>query len=339
MYIYSQDYFSKWGEDGIVDLKYELDYLIMLITSRRFLGKDVREKLFDEVYSLIHCIGNGISLISVLFPYIPIPVHNRRDIALVKLEEIFSKLIRSRRNSSLVEDDILQKLIDSKYNDGRCTTEGEVCGMTLAMIFAGEHTSSNASTWTGASLLSNAKWWSAAVEEQKQIIHGSNGRIDYSSLSEMDVLHRCIKEALRMHPTAPVLLRKAHKQFVVHTKEGNEYEIPAEHTVVVPMLTNSMLPYIYKDPHVYDPDRFADPGRKEDKVGGKNSYIAFGSGSFTCIGEAYAYLQLKIIWSHLLRNFELKLVSPYPDTDWSSYTVGPKGKVLVSYTRRCLSST
>lgn len=335
-----EDYFSKWGQDGIVDLKHELDHLVMLIAIRRLVGKEVREKMFDKFYSLFHSIEKGISLISLLFPYIPIPAHSRRDRARVKLEEMLSEIIRSRRNSSLVEDDdILQKLIDSKYDDGRSTTDAEVCGMVLALLFAGKHLSSQASTWTGVCLLSNAKWWSAAVEEQKQILSKHKCTIDSTSLLEMDVLHRCIKEALRMHSSSPILLRKAHKNFVVQTKQGNEYEIPAQHALAVPVVINHMMPSIYKDPHVYDPDRFADPGRKEDKVGGKLSYLAFGGGKFSCIGEAYAYNQLKIIWSHLLRNFELKLVSPYPKTDWSTFGVCPKGKVLVSYTRRRLSST
>ncbi|CAM0870468.1 unnamed protein product [Alopecurus aequalis] len=329
-------YFSKWGQVGMVDLKHELGHLIMIISSRRLLGKEVRGKMFDEFYSLIHCVEKGFSFFSVIFPYIPIPAHNRRDRARVRLQEIFSEVIRSRRNSNLVEDDVIQKLIEAKYNDGRCTTEEEVAGMVLSLLFGGEHTSSHASTWTGACLLNNAKWLSAAVEEQKKIIREYKETIDYNSLLEMDVLHRCIKEALRMHPTAPLLLRKAHKPFSVQTKQGNEYEIPAEHTVVVPLLTNTMMPSIFKDPHVYDPDRFANPGRKEDKVGGRDSYVPFGSGRNACIGEGYVYLLLKIIWSHLLRNFELKLVSPYPKTDWSSFTPGPKGKVLVGYTRRHL---
>jgi sterol 14alpha-demethylase len=66
---------------------------------------------------------------------------------------------------------------------------------------------------------------------------------------------------------------------------------------------------------VYDPDRFG-PRRKEYKAGGKFSYTAFSGGRHACIGESYAYMQIKAIWSHLLRNFELKLESPFPETNW-----------------------
>jgi sterol 14alpha-demethylase len=89
------------------------------------------------------------------------------------------------------------------------------------------------------------------------------------------------------------------------------------------------------DPGVYDPDRFG-PRRDEDKVSGKFSYTAFSGGRHACIGESYAYMQIKAIWSHLLRNFELKLESPFPETNWSKIVPEPNGKVIVGYKRRLL---
>jgi sterol 14-demethylase len=289
--------------------------------------------MFDEVYALWKDIKNAVNLFSALFPYVPVPVNKRRDRARVELTKILSATARSRKSSNQVEEDTLQKLVDSTYKDGRSTSEEEVTGLIIALLFAGESTSSGTSTWIGACLLSNVKWLTAATEEQRHIIRKYKGRIDYSVLLEMDTLHNCIKETLRMHSAAQVLMRKAHKQFSVYTKEGKEYEIPAGRTILSPIMINSNMPSIFKDPHVYDPDRFG-PNRQEDKVCGKFSYTSFGCGRFACIGESFAYLQMKVIWSHLLRNFELKLISPYPKTDWSKLSVEPKGKVMVSYKRR-----
>lgn len=106
--------------------------------------------MFGEVYTLFRGIDNGMDLISVFFPYIPIPANRRRDKARVKLTEIFSEIVRSRKISNRVEEDVLQNLIDSKYKDGRPTAEAEVAGLIIALLFAGKHTSSYTSTWTGA---------------------------------------------------------------------------------------------------------------------------------------------------------------------------------------------
>jgi sterol 14-demethylase len=80
---------------------------------------------------------------------------------------------------------------------------------------------------------------------------------------------------------------------------------------------NNNVPHIYKDPKIYDPDRFG-PDRAEDKIGGRFSCTSFGGGGkHGCVGESYAYMQIKVIWSHLLRNFDLKLMFPVPEPDWS----------------------
>lgn len=332
----AEDYFSKWGDSGEVDLKYELEHLIILTASRCLLGREVRNKLFDDVSALFHDLDNGMLPISVIFPYLPIPAHRRRDLARKRLAEIFSNIISSRKRSGQSENDVLQCFIESKYKDGRPTTESEVTGLLIAALFAGQHTSSITSTWTGAYLLCNKKYLSAVLEEQKNLMSVHGAKVDHDVLSEMDVLYRCIKEALRLHPPLIMLLRSSHSDFSVTTREGKEYDIPKGHIVATSPAFANRLPHIFKEPGRYDPDRFA-PGREEDKVAGAFSYISFGGGRHGCLGEPFAYLQIKAIWSHLLRNFELELISPFPEIDWNAMVVGVKGKVMVRYKRRKLA--
>ncbi|XP_045084081.2 obtusifoliol 14-alpha demethylase [Aegilops tauschii subsp. strangulata] len=288
--------------------------------------------MFDEVYTLFREIEKGVTLISFLFPYLPTPANWQRDRARIRLTEILSNVVESRKSSGRVEEDTLQKLIDSKYKDGRPTTVEEVVGLIIGLLFAGKHTSSHTSTWTGARLLSHPAFLRAAIEEQHQVAKKYKDGLEYNAFLEMDTLHNCIKEALRKNPATPLLVRRVHKRFTVQTKEGQQYDIPQDYIVATPTIVNNNIPYIYTDPQVYDPNRFG-PERREDKVGGKFSYTSFGGGRHVCTGEAYAYMQLKVIWSHLLRNFDLELVSPFPNTDWSKFLPDPQGKLLVRYTR------
>lgn len=331
-----QDYFSKWGDIGEVDLKYELEHLIILTASRCLLGREVRDKLFDDVSALFHDLDNGMLPISVLFPYLPIPAHRRRDLARKKLSKIFADIIASRKCAGKSENDMLQSFIDSKYKSGRPTTEEEVTGLLIAALFAGQHTSSITSTWTGAYLLRHKEYLTAVVDEQKRLMEKHGSRVDHDILSEMDVLYRCIKEALRLHPPLIMLLRQSHSDFSVTTRDGKVYDIPKGHVVATSPAFANRLPHVFKNPDRYDPDRFSE-GRDEDKVNGAFSYISFGGGRHGCLGEPFAYLQIKAIWSHLLRNFEFELVSPFPEIDWNAMVVGVKGKVMVRYKRRQLA--
>jgi len=51
------------------------------------------------------------------------------------------------------------------------------------------------------------------------------------------------------------------------------------------------LDKIWKDADKYQPDRFKAP-REEDKT--PFSYIAFGGGRHGCLGQNFAYLQIKV---------------------------------------------
>ncbi|CAL5092174.1 unnamed protein product [Urochloa decumbens] len=331
-----EEYFGKWGRCGTVDLKHEIDN-VLLIASRCLLGKEVRDHMHDEVSSLLHELVSGLHLTSMFFPYLPTPAHRRRDQARARFEEIFSKIARVRKSSGHIGDDMLQGLIDSKYKDGRATTEAEVTGLLVALLFAGHHTSSTVTTWTATRLLHHAEWLHAATEEQRQLLRKQGDDIDYEVLLQMDVLHRSVKEALRLHLVTPMILRRARRAFTVQTEEGNEYEVPEGRMLASPLVVNNLLPSIYREPNAFDPDRFA-AGRAEDKVGGELAYTTFGAGKHACMGEGYAYLQIKVILSHLLRNFELELVSPFPETE-NMISMRPKGEVLVRYKRRLLQFT
>ena len=54
------------------------------------------------------------------------------------------------------------------------------------------------------------------------------------------------------------------------------------------------------------------------------------------MGETFAYMQIKTIWSHLLRNFDFELVGTLPEPDYVGMVVGPKHPCTVRYKRRKL---
>lgn len=129
------------------------------------------------------------------------------------------------------------------------------------------------------------------IEEQKEVMRRHGKKIDYDVLTEMDALHRSMKEALRLHPPLIMILRYNHRDFSVTTREGKEYTIPKGHIVATSPYIANRLPYIYKDPDTFNPDRFA-PGQEEDTKAGPFSYVAFGGGRHGCLGETFAYMQV-----------------------------------------------
>ncbi len=75
-----------------------------------------------------------------------------------ELAGIFSKVIQGRRAAGRSEHDLLQHFMDSRYKvayGGRATNDEEISGMLIASLFAGQHTSSITSAWTGYFMLAD----------------------------------------------------------------------------------------------------------------------------------------------------------------------------------------
>jgi sterol 14-demethylase len=301
-----------------VDLRALLSDLIILTASRCLMGREVREHLFDRVADLFHDLDMGMQPISVIFPYLPIAAHRKRDSSRAELAKIFTKIIRARKASGKPEPDVLQAFIDARYKDGRVLSEDQITGMLIAVLFAGQHTSSITSTWTGLFLMADKTWFAKCCEEQKAVRKTSGAELNYDVLAQMDTLHVCIKEALRLHPPLIMLMRQAHEAFTVTDKDGRSYTVPKGDIVATSPTFSHRLEHVWKEPNTYNPARHQ-PGSTEGQL--PFSFVGFGGGRHGCMGETFAYMQIKTIWSVLLRKYDFDLVSPFPEPDYESMVV------------------
>jgi cytochrome P450 len=92
-----------------------------------------------------------------------------------------------------------------------------------------------------------------------------------------------------------------HTTQTTHTPDTAPTHTPLAQGDIVAASPNfsHVLPTVFSDPTAYDPERFAAP-REEDKKK-PFSFIGFGGGRHACIGQNFAYLQIKAIWAVLLR--------------------------------------
>lgn len=92
----------------------------------------------------------------------------------------------------------------------------------------------------------------------------------------------------------------------------------------------------------FNPYRFLD-GRAETTNaighGALSSYLPFGAGRHRCIGEAFAYVQLKTIIATIVQIFDWKFPDGkvFPETDYTTLIAMPVKPVMVDYTRLKLS--
>lgn len=271
--------------------------------------------------------------ISVVAPHLPIEPHRVRDKARKEMAKLFEPIIAARRAGTSQGDDMLQWLIEARYREsGKPFTDDEIVGILIAAIFAAQHTSSSTVAWMGMHLAHETEIAKRVREEQVSLLGDDlSGKLDYATITKMDLMHAVMKETLRMHPPLIFLMRKCLEP---RTALGGKYDIPAGDYLFVSPNISGMLGDVYAEPHQFDPSRFLAP-RLEDRAA-PYSYLSFGSGRHACMGEMFAYLQVKTIWSTALRMYDIEPVnSAFPEANFNSLVVIPKtGSCLIKYKRR-----
>ena len=90
----------------------------------------------------------------------------------------------------------------------------------------------------------------------------------------------------------------------------------------------------FPEPDSFDPGRYVD-GRQEDLVN-RWTWIPFGAGKHRCVGSAFAMMQLKAIFSVILRDYTFEMVQPSEDyhDDVSKMVIQLAQPCRVKYRRR-----
>lgn len=203
-------FFGKWTGEGEIDLFEKLSELTIMTASRCLLGQEIRNTMHAEVAKLYHSLNEGMTPLSFFFPNFPCAAHKNRDKARDEMVKRFSSIINKRRTQTDPPQDFLQTLIDAKYSDGKTATAEEISGLLLAGLFAGQHTSSITSTWTGLLILTHAKeLLPRLLAEQKEALASEGGKLTLEAISKMELLGNCVKETLRMYPPLILLDRKS----------------------------------------------------------------------------------------------------------------------------------
>lgn len=323
------------GQEGTVDLLTALSELTILTASRCLHGEDVRTHIFKEVQELYHDLDHGLTPLTVFWPHAPTKAHAKRNAAREEMVRLFTKVIQERREHPERSDgsDILSLYMDIHYKDGSPISMEQVTGMLIALLFAGQHTSCISSTWTTLFLADNdGKWVDRVLEEQNKVLKGDLTKaLDFDDVQEMEFLHNAMREALRMCPTFIMLLRLAEVDIPL-TINGKTQVIPKGDYVAVSPTVSMRLKSTFENPDVFDPDRYAPP-REEHKV--PFAYLGFGGGLHSCMGQNFAFVQVKTILSILFREYEIQRVAKeMPAVGYDDMVVGPKGDCRIRYKKR-----
>ncbi len=323
---------ASWDAEGEIDLLDWFAELTIYTSSACLIGPRFRRELDQRFGRLYHDLEKGTDAIAYVDPYADIESFHKRDAARVGLVELVQAIMDRRTAEPPPPDDdrdLLDVLMSIKNPDGTDRfVADEVTGMFISMMFAGHHTTSGTAAWTLIELLRNAGEMDV-VDAELAELYADGAEVSYQALREMPHVEAAIKEALRLHPPLILLLRVAKADL-----ECEGYAISAGQMVGASPSVSNRIAGDFPEPDAFRPARYLEP-REEDRLN-PWTWIPFGAGRHRCVGQAFAMMQLKAIFSVLLLDWEFELAQP-ADTyrnDHSKMVVQLAQPCVVRYRRR-----
>ncbi len=297
---------GDWGDQGEIDLLDFFAALTIYTSTACLIGRKFREQLDSRFAEYYHLLERGTDPLCYVDPYLPIESFRVRDDArkaLVGLvQDIMSQRIANPPRDK-ADRDMLDVLVSITDEDGNPRfSADEITGMFISLMFAGHHTSAGTSSWTLIELMRHPDVYTAVTAELDDL-YADGQEVSFHALRQIPELENVIKETLRLHPPLIILMRVAQGEF-----EVQGYPIHAGDFVAASPAISNRIAADFPDPDSFDPDRYNKP--REEDVLHRWTWIPFGAGRHRCVGAAFGTMQIKAIFSVLLREYDFEMAQP-----------------------------
>ncbi|XP_047049820.1 cytochrome P450 71A1-like [Lolium rigidum] len=223
------------------------------------------------------------------------------------LSEIVAEHMEKKGDGGPGEEDFLDVLLRLREEGaaGFELTDDYIKSIVKDMIAAGTETSSVTLEWAMVELVRNPRAM-AKLQEEIARVTSDKATIEEDDLNNMEYLKAVLKEALRLHPPAPLLI--PHESTVAAVVQG--YEIPPKTALFINAWAIGRDPAAWGETaDEFRPERFLGGGSAADVDMRGNDYqlLPFGAGRRLCPGISFAMPVLEVALASLVRHFEWEL--------------------------------
>jgi sterol 14alpha-demethylase len=339
------------GQKGTVNISESMAEITIYTASHCLQGKEVRDRFDGSFAALYHDLDMGFSPINFALHWAPLPHNRARDHAQRTVAKTYMDIIKSRRaNNEKEKLDIMWQLMRSTYKNGTPVPDKEIAHMMIALLMAGQHSSSSSSSWIMLRLASRPDIMEELYQEQIEVLGADLPPLRYEDLSKLTLHNNVLKEVLRLHTPIHSIMRKVKSPMPI---SGTKFVIPTTHNLLASPGCTSRDAEYFPNPLLWDPHRWDvgsggvigtdveeenfDYGYGLISKGASSPYLPFGAGRHRCIGEQFAGVQLLTITATMVRMFKLRNVDGKKDvvaTDYSSLFSRPLAPTIIEWEKR-----
>jgi len=207
---------------------------------------------------------------------------------------------------------------------GKSFTREELIDELGVFFLAGHETSASVLTWVFF-LLSQRPDVVARIRAEVDGTCG-DGPVTIEHAKRFQYIRMVFKETMRLYPPITFLPRVALRDTVLGPRKVKRGTM-----LMIAPWTIHRHQKLWKDPEIFDPDRFS-PEREAELTPG--AFLPFGSGPRVCVGAAFATLEAALVIARLARRYDFTALDPAIVRPVARLTTRPRHEVMVRVTAR-----
>jgi cytochrome P450 len=303
----TRDGIERWrreADGAALDVHREMMRLTFRIVGRTLLSVELdgEAKAVGEALDVaLRWANDYVESIVRVPPWIPTPRNLAFRRAQRTLDELVLRIVAERRaaheRGEEVPGDLLQMLLEARDEDtGRGMSDEQLKHELLTLVLAGHETTANALSFALWLLARHPDARARLEREVDEVLAGRPPAL--ADLPRLAWTTQVIEESMRLYPPAWVYERVALVDDVV-----GGFHVPRGTIVGVAPWVMHRNPTLFPDPERFDPERM---GKDRAKERPKHAYLPFGGGPRTCIGNAFAMMEMQIVLAMLAQAYRFE---------------------------------
>lgn len=300
---YLTDVFDGYADSGEeIDIAKEMTELAFRIVSKSLFGHEAGDdklQVIEEIVSETQQFMVNQVRKPMLKPwYFITGAYARNKEIKQRGDALIMEIIKERQQSKEEHHDLLDMLIQTKYEDGTGMTDQQLLEEAIILYVAGHETSANAMAWMWYLLATHPEIEEKALES----VNTSIGQNDpsFEKLRDLGYCLQVVEETMRLYPPAWLIDREpiADDEFEgIPIKKGND--------VICFIYGVHRCKRYWDAPEIFDPERFS-PENKAKQI--PFSYMPFGGGPRLCIGNNFALMEMQFVLAMMIKRYRFEVV-------------------------------
>ena len=318
---------ARTGE--VIDIEPEASHAAADVIFRTLFSIPIENSLASQVFTEFQAHQRSQPILN-LAAFIPGPrwmprfFRSETRATAERIRALITRLVEDR--AALIArgeapDDLATKIMTmADPETGETFEPSEMVDQVAIFFLAGHETSASALAWTLYLLATHPEWQEKVAEEAADL------EADFSQLSKLKATRDVFREALRLYPPVPMMVRET-----TQPETFRKRAIRKGAQIVLSPWHLQRHERMWDRPDDFDPSRWRTEG---GKASAREAYMPFSAGPRVCTGASFAMAEGVLLTASIVRAFRIRASEEHVPVPVAHLTVRSRDGIRLKLTRR-----